>query len=191
MPLYNPQKPDRVLACELNFRPGEEIVDSELVQIHTDLYNEAVEVQAEYNRQGGQNPLTLRGRFWRILRGICRSSLARRIPRQWWPISVTSVTKSLITEIAESSLVSVWKALGHREHREKRRAPGVHLETRGPYNLPGCRAVCVLGIWEPTESARGMQHLSGPPRRPLTRVQIFPCRQRPTRGGHRSACGHA
>jgi Fe-S-cluster containining protein len=54
MPLYNPQKPDRVFACELNFKPGEEIVDSQLVQIHTHLYHDAVEVQSEYNRQGGR-----------------------------------------------------------------------------------------------------------------------------------------
>jgi len=54
MPLYNPQKPEQVFACELNFRPGEEILDPELVQIHTDLYREATEVQAEYNRQGGR-----------------------------------------------------------------------------------------------------------------------------------------
>lgn len=54
MPLYNPQKPDQVFACELNFKPGEEIVDQPLVQIHTELYHNAVEVQAEYSRQGGR-----------------------------------------------------------------------------------------------------------------------------------------
>ncbi len=54
MPLYNPQKPDRVFACELNFKPGEEIEDAQLVQIHTKLYDQAVKVQAEYNRQGGR-----------------------------------------------------------------------------------------------------------------------------------------
>jgi Fe-S-cluster containining protein len=54
MPLYNPRKPDQVFACELNFKPGEEIEDSRLVQIHTNLYHQAVEVQAEYNRQGGR-----------------------------------------------------------------------------------------------------------------------------------------
>jgi Fe-S-cluster containining protein len=54
MPLYNPQKPDQVFACELNFKPGEEIEDSQLVQIHTELYDRAVEVQAEYNRLGGR-----------------------------------------------------------------------------------------------------------------------------------------
>jgi Fe-S-cluster containining protein len=54
MPLYNPQKPEQVFACELNFRPGEEILDSQLVQIHTNLCHGAAEVQAEYNRQGGR-----------------------------------------------------------------------------------------------------------------------------------------
>jgi|SRR5579862_4036626 len=54
MPLFNPQKPDRVFACELNFKPGEEIADAQLVQIHTELHSQAVEVQAEYNRQGGR-----------------------------------------------------------------------------------------------------------------------------------------
>jgi len=54
MPLYNPQKPEQVFACELNFKPGEEILDSELVQIHTNLYHDAVEIQAEDNRQGGR-----------------------------------------------------------------------------------------------------------------------------------------
>ena len=62
IPLYSPQKPDRVFACELNFKPGEEIDDSHLVQIHTELYQEAVEVQAEYNRNGGRRdakPITV------------------------------------------------------------------------------------------------------------------------------------
>lgn len=54
IPLYNPQKPDRLFACELNFRPGEEIDDPQLVQIHTQLYHEAVEVQSEYNCNGGR-----------------------------------------------------------------------------------------------------------------------------------------
>jgi Fe-S-cluster containining protein len=52
MPLYNPQKPDRIFACELNFKPGEEIDDPQLVQIQTQLYHDAVEVQADYDRQG-------------------------------------------------------------------------------------------------------------------------------------------
>ncbi len=62
IPLFSPQKPDRVFACELNFRSGEEIDDSQLVQIQTELYHEAVEVQAEYNRNGGRRdakPITV------------------------------------------------------------------------------------------------------------------------------------
>ena len=62
MPLYNPQKPDRVFACELNFKPGEEIDDPQLVQIQTRLYEDTVEVQTEYNRQGGRRdakPITV------------------------------------------------------------------------------------------------------------------------------------
>jgi Fe-S-cluster containining protein len=62
MPLYNPQKPDQVFACELNFRPGEEIVDPQLVQIHTDITNAAAQVQADYNRRGGhrdEKPVTV------------------------------------------------------------------------------------------------------------------------------------
>src|SRR5574341_1016824 len=38
IPLYNPQKPGRVFACELNFSPGEEIEDNQLVQIQTGIY---------------------------------------------------------------------------------------------------------------------------------------------------------
>ncbi|HEV2417107.1 MAG TPA: YkgJ family cysteine cluster protein [Terriglobia bacterium] len=62
IPLYSPQKPDRIFACELNFKPGEEIIDSDLVQIHTQLYDRWAGVQAEYNQQGGRRdpkPLTV------------------------------------------------------------------------------------------------------------------------------------
>ncbi|MGO8813055.1 MAG: YkgJ family cysteine cluster protein [Terriglobia bacterium] len=54
MPLYNPKRPEKIFACELNFQPGEEILDPQLVQIHTNLSHEAAEVQADYNRQGGR-----------------------------------------------------------------------------------------------------------------------------------------
>jgi Fe-S-cluster containining protein len=54
IPLYSPQKPDHIFACELNFKPGEEIEDPQLVQIHTGLYRQATEVQSEYNAAGGQ-----------------------------------------------------------------------------------------------------------------------------------------
>jgi len=57
IPLYHPQKPDRLFACELNFQPGEEIEDSQLVQIQTSIHDRWAEVQAEFNRRGGsQDP---------------------------------------------------------------------------------------------------------------------------------------
>jgi Fe-S-cluster containining protein len=62
MPLYNPQRPERVFACELNFQPGEEIDDDKLVEIHTNLYEDWREIQREYTRQGGRrdaNPITV------------------------------------------------------------------------------------------------------------------------------------
>ena len=62
IPLYNPQKPERLFACELNFKPGEEISDPHLVQIHTALYNDAINVQSDYNFKGGRRdskPITV------------------------------------------------------------------------------------------------------------------------------------
>ena len=38
MPIYNPDKPDRILACELNFKSGEEIRDPDLIRIQTDIH---------------------------------------------------------------------------------------------------------------------------------------------------------
>ena len=40
MPLYDPDKPERIMACELNFREGEEIEDPQLVQIQTGIQRE-------------------------------------------------------------------------------------------------------------------------------------------------------
>ncbi len=62
MPLFHPQKPDRVFACELNFKSGEEIVDSQLVQIQTSIHERWTRVQAEFNRKGGSRdpkPITV------------------------------------------------------------------------------------------------------------------------------------
>jgi Fe-S-cluster containining protein len=62
IPLYNPRKPDRIFACELNFQPGEEIQDNQLVQIQTELFNHWAEVQRDYNARGGirdLKPLTV------------------------------------------------------------------------------------------------------------------------------------
>lgn len=38
MPIYNPEKPERILACELNFRAGEEIRDPDLIRIQTGIH---------------------------------------------------------------------------------------------------------------------------------------------------------
>ncbi len=62
MPLFHPQKPDRVFACELNFKPGEEIEDSQLVQIQTSIHQGWTGVQAEFDRKGGSRdpkPITV------------------------------------------------------------------------------------------------------------------------------------
>ena len=53
MPLYNPGKPGRVFACELNFRDGDEIADPALVQIQTAIHEDWKQVQADYNGSGG------------------------------------------------------------------------------------------------------------------------------------------
>ena len=53
VPLWNPDRPGRVWACELNFRPGEEIEDGELIQIHTGLHQAWKQTQASDNTAGG------------------------------------------------------------------------------------------------------------------------------------------
>ena len=53
MPLYNPDKPGRIFACELNFREGEEIDDPELIQIQTGIHQVWKQVQAEYSEANG------------------------------------------------------------------------------------------------------------------------------------------
>lgn len=62
MPLYNPQRPERIFACELNFKPGEEIEATELVQIQTGIHDRWAGLQATYNEGGGRRdemPLTI------------------------------------------------------------------------------------------------------------------------------------
>jgi Fe-S-cluster containining protein len=39
MPLFNPDKPGRIFACELNFADGEEIEDPDLIQIQTGIHD--------------------------------------------------------------------------------------------------------------------------------------------------------
>jgi Fe-S-cluster containining protein len=62
MPLFNPAKPDRIFACELNFQPGEELDVEDLVQIQTVLHDEWKQVQGRYNSTGGRRdpqPITV------------------------------------------------------------------------------------------------------------------------------------
>lgn len=62
IPLFNPRKPERVFACELNFKPGEEVIDPDLVQIHTSLHERWTGVQTKFNERGGRRdpkPLTV------------------------------------------------------------------------------------------------------------------------------------
>lgn len=62
MPIFNPRKPDRIFACELNFQPGEELEVPELVQIQTEIHNQWEHVQAKYNTRGGRrdpHPITV------------------------------------------------------------------------------------------------------------------------------------
>lgn len=62
MPLYNPEKPDRIFACELNFQTGEEIEDPQLIPIQTRIHQEWNALQAEYKASPGaatRGPLTV------------------------------------------------------------------------------------------------------------------------------------
>jgi len=52
MPLFNPDRPHRVYACELNFRDGEEIEDTQLIQIQTGIHEQWKKVQVQYNDAG-------------------------------------------------------------------------------------------------------------------------------------------
>ncbi|MFN7925336.1 MAG: YkgJ family cysteine cluster protein [Bryobacteraceae bacterium] len=62
VPLWNPDRPGRVYACEKNFRAGDEIDDPHLIRIQTGLHEQAKALQAAYNEQGGvrdPEPLTV------------------------------------------------------------------------------------------------------------------------------------
>lgn len=52
IPLYNPDKPGRVFACELNFRAGDAIDDNQLVQIQTAIHRDWKQIQSDYNDAG-------------------------------------------------------------------------------------------------------------------------------------------
>ncbi|MEZ5351026.1 MAG: YkgJ family cysteine cluster protein [Bryobacteraceae bacterium] len=76
IPLWNPDRPGRVYACELNFAPGEEIEDGQLIQIQTELHGEWKQVQREYNESGGYRdpePITVaRAMLGRVPPGMIR-----------------------------------------------------------------------------------------------------------------------
>ncbi|MBL8231098.1 MAG: YkgJ family cysteine cluster protein [Bryobacterales bacterium] len=52
IPLYNPDKPGRVFACELNFKAGDAIEDGQLVRIQTSIHQDWKRLQAAYNDAG-------------------------------------------------------------------------------------------------------------------------------------------
>ena len=62
VPLWNPDRPGRVYACELNFHEGEAIEDPDLIQIQTGLHSRWKLLQSEYNQRGGERdskPITI------------------------------------------------------------------------------------------------------------------------------------
>jgi Fe-S-cluster containining protein len=62
MPLWNPDRPGRVYACELNFQPGQEILDPQLIRIQSALHQDWKALQACYNQRGGKRdnrPITV------------------------------------------------------------------------------------------------------------------------------------
>jgi Fe-S-cluster containining protein len=54
VPIFNPDKPDSVMACELNFADGEAIEDDGLVENQTRLYRAQQALQAAYNDAEGK-----------------------------------------------------------------------------------------------------------------------------------------
>jgi Fe-S-cluster containining protein len=62
MPLFNPDRPDRIFACELNFKDGEEIDDPQLVQIQTGIHEAWKQLQSDCDkvrRNRDSEPLTV------------------------------------------------------------------------------------------------------------------------------------
>jgi Fe-S-cluster containining protein len=73
VPIYNPEKPQNVMACELNFRPGEPIEDDELVERQTNLFRAQQQLQADWNAAGGarsEKPLCVASALAQDLRGL-------------------------------------------------------------------------------------------------------------------------
>lgn len=54
MPLHHPERPGRIFACELNFRPGESYQDPQLVTIQSAIAEDWVRLQSEFDKRGGQ-----------------------------------------------------------------------------------------------------------------------------------------
>ena len=54
VPIFNPDKPDSVMACELNFAEGEAIEDDGLIENQTRLYRAQQALQAAYNDAEGR-----------------------------------------------------------------------------------------------------------------------------------------
>lgn len=72
VPIFNPDRPERVMACELNFRPGESFADNELVSRQTALYRAQQQLQAQWNEAGGARSETP----WTIARAIIQDARA-------------------------------------------------------------------------------------------------------------------
>lgn len=53
VPIFNPDNPGRVSACELNFKAGDAIEDAGLVANQTALYRAQQQLQSAWNEQGG------------------------------------------------------------------------------------------------------------------------------------------
>jgi Fe-S-cluster containining protein len=53
MPLFNPDKPDRIFACELNFAEGEEIHDPDLIQIQTGIHEAWTQLKTDVEAMHG------------------------------------------------------------------------------------------------------------------------------------------
>lgn len=66
VPIYNPDKPGQVMACELNFAPGDAIEDDQLVTKQTSLYESQLALQSEWNNQGGARD----SKPWSVARAI-------------------------------------------------------------------------------------------------------------------------
>ena len=54
VPIFNPDRPESVMACELNFADGEAIEDPDLIENQTSLYRAQQRLQGAYNDAGGK-----------------------------------------------------------------------------------------------------------------------------------------